>query len=218
MIHICYSGSLDGFDPNLKSCKKSFFKRWFWTFNNNNVDSSTRSGYYFIKAIAVLKRKNLISPEMIQVKWWGKIDKLNQEQINLEGINDFFTIDGYLPKQKSLEKLASADVLFLPLEKTNSSEHRTLFIPGKVFEYLETRKPILALCEDSDCKEILIESGLGICVEPDNIENICSAILKILNDINFLSEIKPNFELIEKYSFKVKTNELVKIFNELEND
>jgi glycosyltransferase involved in cell wall biosynthesis len=217
MIRICYSGSLDGFDPNLKSSKKSLIKRWFWTFKNNNVDSSTRSGYYFIKAIAMLNEKRLISPKQIHVEWWGKINPLNQKQINQENLNDYFTIKNYLPKAESLKKIKNADILFLPLEKTNSSEHRTLFIPGKVFEYIETQKPILALCEDSDCKEIITKSGLGICVEPDNIVDISNVILKIVSDIGFLMEIKSNLEYIENYSFKVKTKELAEILNELEN-
>jgi len=217
MIHICYSGSLDGFNPNYKFGKKSFFKKCFWTFKNNNIDSSTRSGYYFIKSIAKLNEKGLISPKKIQIEWWGKIDSLNQKQIDNEKLNDYFVINKYISKQDSLNKLKNADLLFLPLEKSNSPEHKTLFIPGKLFEYLETKKPILALCEDSDCKEILIKSGLGICVEPDNIEKISNTILKIINDVDFLTEIKPNIDFIENYSFKVKTNELVEIFNELEN-
>jgi glycosyltransferase involved in cell wall biosynthesis len=215
MIHICYSGSLDGFDPNLKSSKKSLFKRWFWTFKNNNVDSSTRSGYYFIKAIAMLNEKRLISPKQIHVEWWGNINPLNQKQINQENLKDYFTIKNYLPKAESLKKIKNADILFLPLEKTKSSEHRTLFIPGKLFEYLATKKPVLALCEDSDCKEILEQSGLAICVSPDEIDHISEAIFKIINDVDYLSTKKGNEDFIQQFSFWEKTKQLAKILDEL---
>lgn len=214
MIKICYSGSLDGFQPGPKGSKFLQLKKWFWTFKNNNVDSSTRSGYYFIKAIAELKRKDLIHPEDIKIEWWGKIDKINQMQIDQQGVSEFFTIDGYLPKQKSLERLANADVLFLPLEKTNSKNHRTLFIPGKLFEYLGTGKPILALCEDSDCKEILELSGLGICVSPDNVNEMTQIILRMLNDDNYLSDKKGNDDYIRQFSFEEKTKQLAEILNE----
>lgn len=214
-IVIAYSGSLDAYRPQLKTRFIKSLLQWFWTFKNNNIDSSTRTAHYLIQAVKVLKKKYGISPQQLQIQLWGKIDAQNITSANKEEVEEFFSFSGYMPKQESLKKLQQADLLFLPLERASVKGNKTLFIPGKLFEYLHARKPILALCEDSDCKEILMKSGLGICIQPDNFEEVASFLNSIIqNDIQ-LSNMKPNEDFIETFSFVNKTKELAKVLNDV---
>ncbi len=212
---IAYSGSLDGFQQAASGSGFSRIKSYFWTFRNASVDASTRSGFYFIQAVAILKKKFGITPNQLQVKWWGLIDKVNQQQIKQYDVTEYFEIGGYMNKEASIKKLAAADMLFLPLEKTASKNHRTLFIPGKLFEYLKTGKPILALCEDSDCKQILQESGLGIFAKPDNPEEIADCLYHCLTHKEEIMALKPNAEYIQQHSFVQKTRQLAEFIHEL---
>ncbi|MBU7577261.1 MAG: hypothetical protein KAF40_04295, partial [Flavihumibacter sp.] len=177
-LTIAYGGSLDSYEPRHESKLTRSILQWFWTFRNTTVDSSTRSGYYFIKAVALLQTKYGVKPSQLQVQWWGLIDSKNQEQVNRSGVSDFFHIEGYLSKASSLQKLSQADCLFLPLEKSTSTDHGPLFIPGKLFDYLKVGKPILALCDESDCKAIIEQSGLGIFAKPDDPEMIAAALIQ----------------------------------------
>lgn len=95
---IAYSGSLDGFQQVKAESGLSRIKSYFWTFRNASVDASTRSGFYFIQAVAILKQKFGITPNQLQVKWWGLIDKLNQKQIDQYDVAEYFEIGGYLNK------------------------------------------------------------------------------------------------------------------------
>jgi glycosyltransferase involved in cell wall biosynthesis len=212
---IAYSGSLDAYQPATNRNLLSGFKQWFWTYKHDTVDSSTRSAYYLIKAIGILKAKFNITPEQLQCNFWGKIHPLNALQSEQEGVSEFFKFEGYLNKELSLRKLNEADVLFLPLEISNTPGIGTLFIPGKLFEYLHAAKPILALCEASDCRTILETSGLGICTNPDNPEKIAEMINKMLNDAEFLNQFQGNSDYISTFSFKNKTEELAQVFNSL---
>lgn len=212
---IAYSGSLDAYDGNKFKKHLSNILKWFWTYKNNTVDSSTRSAYYLIKAVRILKDNYNIQPNQIGFQFWGNIDTLNKTQSEKEGVADFFEFGGYLSKLESLNRLAEADMLFLPLEKSNTSEIGTLFIPGKLFEYLNTGKPILGLCETSDCKMILENSGLGICCAPDNSKEIAQTLYNIIiNQIN-IKLIKANQTYIQSFSFIKKTEELAKVFDKL---
>jgi glycosyltransferase involved in cell wall biosynthesis len=212
---IAYSGSLDGYKPKLKTKFIKTILQWIWTFKNNNIDSSTRTAHYLIQAIKVLKQKYSISPNQLQIHLWGKIDQENISSAAKEDVSEFFIFSGYLPKQESLNKLQQADLLFLPLERASIKGNKTLFIPGKLFEYLHTRKPILALCEDSDCKDILKKSGLGICIEPDNFEEVASFLNTIIHDSSIIKNIQANEEFIETFSFVNKTKELAKVLNDV---
>ena len=214
-LQIAYSGSLDAFDPNHTAGFAKCLKQWFWTFKNDTVDSSTRSAYYLIQAVQLLKSEYGVTSDQLQLKFWGHINPLNNSQVINSGLSDFFDISGYLPKSESIVSLSQADMLFLPLEKSNVQGRGTLFIPGKLFEYLNSYKPILALCEPSDCRDILIQSGLGICINPDRPIEIAQKILEFITDKSLLEKYKPNKRYISDFSFRNKTFELSEIFRRL---
>jgi glycosyltransferase involved in cell wall biosynthesis len=48
--------------------------------------------------------------------------------------------------------------------------------PGKLFEYLATGKPVLALCGPGEVERMVTELGAGLCVAPDDIDAIDSAL------------------------------------------
>jgi glycosyltransferase involved in cell wall biosynthesis len=214
-LHISYSGSLDGYQPRSSSRFLRTLKDWFWTYKHNTVDPSTRSAYYLVKAVRILKERHAVKPGDLQFDFWGNINPLNGVQAEKEGVSGFFRISGYLPKTDSLERLAASDMLFLPLEKSNVKGQGTLFIPGKLYEYMNSGKPVLGLCEDSDCRHILEQSGLGICVEPDNVEQIAEVLLKYIRNRHLLKEIRPNRDYISGFSFRNKTSELAAVLRDV---
>jgi glycosyltransferase involved in cell wall biosynthesis len=216
-LSISYSGSLDGYQPHSSNRILKTLKNWFWTYKHDTVDSSTRSAYYLVKAVRVLKERHSVRPEDLQFDFWGNINPLNEMQAKKEGVSEFFRFSGYLPKPESLKRLSESDMLFLPLEKSNVKGQGTLFIPGKLFEYMNSGKPVLGLCEPSDCRYILEQSGLGICVEPDNVEQIAGVLHKYILDRQLLDAIKPRQDYISGFSFRNKTSELAEVLRIVEN-
>jgi glycosyltransferase involved in cell wall biosynthesis len=51
-------------------------------------------------------------------------------------------------------------------------------LPVKMFSYMACAKPIL-LCAEGEAKKILEDSGAGLPVEPENVEQLKEAILKL---------------------------------------
>ncbi len=213
-LRIAYSGTLNGYDPEQQK-GKSNWTSWFWTYKYDQVDDSTRTGYYFIKAVDLLNKNGSIRPGDLLVDWWGMIHPLNKRQVESYGLQDYFTIDGYISKQESLDRLASADLLFLPLEKARKKGHRTLFIPGKLYEYLKTGKPVLALCEPSDCRDILERSGLGLFARPDDPEHIAETLYDLITHPGKLKSLRPDINYVNSFSFREKTRELAEILHKL---
>lgn len=216
MLSIGYSGSLNSFAPKKgMNVISRFINNYFWTYRNSNIDSSTRSGYFLIQAVKLLNEKGLIQPGELVISLWGDIHPGNASQVDENKVGAYFSIEGYLPKEESLKKLACSDLLFLPLEKSAIPGSKTLYIPGKLFEYLNTGKPILALCESSDCKDILLASGMSICIEPDDVESIANTILDLVRNKEKLETYRPDINYIESLSFRNKTRELAGIFDHL---
>ena len=212
---IAYSGSLDARQIKSSNRLLKAVKNLFWTYKHDTVDPSTRTAYYLIQTVKVLKNTYGILPEELCIDLWGNIHPLNIQQSKEAGVFEYFKFNQYLPKDQSLMRLGQADILFLPLEKSNVKGQGNLFIPGKLFEYLHAKKPILALCEPSDCREIIEKSGMGICIEPDQPELIAKCLFPIVKNKNLLLGLKPNDEFIETFSFKNKTKELIAVLNKL---
>jgi len=98
----------------------------------------------------------------------------------------------FVSQKEALSFMEEADLLLLPwTDRFN--------IPGKVFEYLATGKPILAICSpDSEVARIIRETASGWCANPDD----GSAIQRALTDICVSGGKYPfqrNWEAIRRY-------------------
>jgi glycosyltransferase involved in cell wall biosynthesis len=99
---------------------------------------------------------------------------------------------GYVPRSMSLALQDSADVLVLVTGTTPSS------IPHKLFEYLGARRPILHLGHEGAADRILIETGAGVTVNPDDPVSIEHELGRIAR-CEIIAEYSP--QAINRYSY-----------------
>jgi len=217
MLTIGYAGNLQGWDPraNEKSKILRALRDWTWSYQPRNLDASSRSGYYLFQGLQAFSSKYPSLLDSIRIKLWGRIRRLNQEQVNEYELTSLVEIGGYLDRSESYKKLLSCDVLFLPLE-SSGRDQRPLFIPGKLYEYLRTRKPVLALAEESDCVEILRESGLGIICSPFDSEHIADTLAYLVSNKRELPNLyAPNNDVIERFSFEHIVRGMAGVFDDV---
>jgi glycosyltransferase involved in cell wall biosynthesis len=211
-ITIAYAGTLR-FENEIKKTASfgNRLKSWFWTYQRNSFYAQTRSALPLFTTISKLGEEK----QALTCHLWGDIDLKNQMLSQRLGVESSVIIEGYLPKDETVRKLKEADILYLPLE-LNPPQHQTLYLPGKLFEYLWLGKPILAFAEDSDCKDILIESGLGMVFSPFETDEAADFLRKILlGDIDISRRFKANSSFINSFSFDRKAKELAALFDQL---
>jgi hypothetical protein len=211
---IGYSGSLAFSDGTAKQRRGFALRDWLWTYNHHVTDPSTRSAYFLFRALKTLKEKYEVTPAQIRVELWGSIDARNRQLAQQLGISEFVQIDGYLPKQQSLERNRNCDMLFLPMESA-TEEGRPLFIPGKAYEYMKAGKPILALAGPCDCLDILAPSGLLLAFDPHASDAIAEQLFSLISDRTQLSRFVPDEDYINRYSFRNITGKLAGIFDDV---
>lgn len=92
----------------------------------------------------------------------------------LEQSFDFFHFHGSLPQREVLSKQVGADALFL----IGPANYQTTgHIPGKLFEYLGARRPILYLGQQNDdVMRLIQETHAGICLARNNPEQQLEAL------------------------------------------
>lgn len=127
------------------------------------------------------------------------------------GIQDIVEEQGPVSHTKAIELMQSADVLYLPVSR---GIYETASIPGKLFEYIGSGRPILAVVpEESEVASILAEIGGAFCVEPGNLQKLITsieALCKMKND-SFFTERRS--DVIEQFTRKSLTKKLADLFD-----
>ncbi|MGB0891150.1 MAG: glycosyltransferase family 4 protein [Flavobacteriaceae bacterium] len=147
----------------------------------------------------------------IEVKLIGKIaeevetslDRLPKEIINRVG---------YVSHEKVKNYQQKSQVLLLAVNKVPSAKG---IITGKIFEYLQAKRPILAIGpKDGDLAEILSETNSGIIVDFKDKNQLKQEIIKLYSKFKN-GNLKVNSKNIEQYHRKELTKKLSEVIKEL---
>ncbi len=142
----------------------------------------------------------------LEIKLIGKVSQEVLDTISSFKLNQFVNNLGYLTHQKAIENQKKSQVLLL-IEI--DSEQTKSIIPGKLFEYLVSDRPIIAIGpKDSDFQEILENTNSGIFFEYSEKEKLKKSILEYYN-LYLDKNLKSNAINLEQYSRKNLTEKLV---------
>lgn len=123
-----------------------------------------------------------------------------------------FKVNQYMEHDQLVREYQSSACLLLLL---NDSRNAKGHIPGKLFEYLATRTPVLVLGpENGDAAVIAKESGTGFVAGPSDEKAIEEAIFQVYHLFKTQKTITPA-ESIEHFSRESLTRKLVKLLNNI---
>lgn len=169
--------------------------------------SSTRKPDNFINAIRKLIDENKIDERLIEVIFAGSsLDRFLPDYPFIDNV-------GYI-EHSNLENLRNKSHLLLLLQDSSISTIGDY--SGKIFEYIASGIPILAITNPNSVVVNLVNSTkTGITVDSDVI-SISRIILKLYNNfINCDLDFAPNWDEVNRYSRAVSTKKLIDIFNRL---
>ncbi|RLD15754.1 hypothetical protein DRI50_03500, partial [candidate division KSB1 bacterium] len=148
-------------------------------------------------AIAELLNEGVLKPKAVYFDFIGTVARELRniheliEKLNLTEVVRFLPP---VPFAESLRTMYQADCLLLIQPGTD------LQIPAKLFEYMFTRKPILAISEPKSATEqAILEGQLGIFAPAGDVAQIKNAIIKCLEIIN--QKIEPNEAYIQQFDY-----------------
>lgn len=146
----------------------------------------------------------------IQIILVGKEEPFVKNLIEENRLNDVVIIVPYLPHKECLTYLLGADILFL-----NTMQN---YVPGKVFEYVRSGKPTLALVpENTTVAEIVNSTQSGVVIDPSETEKIQNMILKMYEQYKKGELVlkRKDDSVIYQYERKHLTGKLAEIFDRL---
>ena len=112
------------------------------------------------QAIGGLFKEGKISSHDLIVNFYGYGSTYLKSLIRKYNLDDIIKNKGYVSFKESIEIQKNSNILLL-LSWNNRLDQAT---PGKLFEYIGMKKPILAICYPGEIKEILDKTGTGIII------------------------------------------------------
>ena len=161
--------------------------------------------------------KELVSEDQefakdLQLKLVGTVSEAVVRSIKEHGLEKHLNLIGYVSHKDANELQRSAQVLLLI--EINSEETKGI-IPGKVFEYLAAKRPIIGIGpQDWDVNEIIKETSSGNSFEYSDHENLKAQILKYYEEYK-QGNLSITSKNIEKYSRRNLTASLAKLIKEV---
>lgn len=112
----------------------------------------------------------------LKIKLLGQIDIKVQESIIKSGLESNLLNLGTVNRKVALQEISNSWILLLPLNKADNVNGR---IPGKFFEYIRAKRPIISFGPHStDVNNIMQEYNLGINIDYSETEMLAHFILE----------------------------------------
>ena len=134
-------------------------------------DVLTRSHSYLLRAVEELVEE---SPELRSVLEVNLVGLLS-DRVRATLPKGLVRAHGYLPHPETVALLRSSDLLFLPMHDL-AEGRRARIVPGKTYEYLASRRPILAAVPEGDARDLLLEAGNASVCRPTDVAGMAKAI------------------------------------------
>jgi glycosyltransferase involved in cell wall biosynthesis len=132
-----------------------------------------RSPVPLLKAIAVAIAAGTVDRSRFRLRFLGQIGHasfdLSQAARDLH-LEEIIEVVPRVPREESLQAMRSASCLLL------LQPGHTVSVPGKLYEYLASGRPILAIAEEGETADIVRRSGVGVSVTPGDEPGMVNAL------------------------------------------
>ncbi len=166
----------------------------------------------FFAALSELKKDKLIDCNQVNIvlRATGH-DGIFEPMLRDYGIDDIVFLAPSISYRDALIEQLSVDGLIL-FQAANCNHQ----IPAKLYEYLRTRKPILALTDPlGDTAGVLKESGVSEITPLDDKAGIIDAMKKFLQRLSNDTVTQPTDGFVEKYSRRVSAKHLGRLLDQI---
>jgi glycosyltransferase involved in cell wall biosynthesis len=145
----------------------------------------------------------------LQIKLVGKVDVFVKEQIAAYGLATYLHQIAYLPHNEVIKEQQRSRVLLLLVNRTKNAKG---ILTGKIFEYMASQTPIIAIGPvDGDLAAIINKTESGLISDFDDEEQLEKNILYYFEN----NLPRQNKQQVNKFSRKELTGQLCKLLDGL---
>jgi len=161
------------FQPEVRS---SLYRRCLGIRQRPNELFETHSPRFLFEALTSIFQDQPELRKTIEMVIAGPGKEKVETLIERAGLGDNVRHLGWIPHSASLELIRRSHAACLTLAR---GEESAGWIPSKLFPYMASGTPVLALVPEGDAARIVRETACGFVVAPDNVDQIKSALLQL---------------------------------------
>lgn len=168
----------------------------------------------FLEALALLERRGVLRTSDVVLRFVGRFGQDVLDMMAASPFADSIHNLGYVPHHESIAWLLRSNVLLLIVDEAPES---AAIVPGKVYEYLGTKRAVLALApHGSAIAELVQQTQAGISVPQSDVEGIANAIAAMFDRWKQgLPLAQPHSGAIEQYERKHAAFQLAQLLTTL---
>lgn len=200
----------NGFDQDPQAGPTSIPLSSEFTLTHVGIIGANRNEHQLWKALGELTHDNEEFRKDLKVKLIGQVDQSVLRAINENGLQNHVEIVPYLPHDQVLQAQQSSQVLLLLINNTPNAKG---ILTGKLFEYLASGRPILAIGpEDGDAARILTENNAGTTIDFEDKNKMKEVIADLFQ--RYLGNNLPNMQIdARRYSRRNLAGEYAELLN-----
>ena len=171
-----------------------------------------RNPHAFWKALKEAMTRNTALAGKVKVKLIGPVDfsvRSSVEEMGLQNVTEFIE---YVPHTQAVKWQQQAQIVLLVI---NNSPNAKTIIPGKLYEYLGSGRPLLAIGpRDSDSAKVIEMTKGGVVHEHDDVAGLTNRILDYFN-LYQQGKLNGNAEGIQRFTRKHLAADFAKVLTSL---
>ncbi len=202
-------------DTDFASFNKAYHYGSAFTLTYTGAMYGRRKPDKVFEAVRKLIDMGSIDPKRFRIRLIGGLDRDKIDGfIEEQKLGDIVTLHGYMPHKEAIDMMIQADVLLLLIGKGRGAMN---FASGKIFEYINCNRPILAVVpEVGAAANIIRETRSGIVCETSSVDAIAEGILELYQRWENKDLVRePDWEAIGKYHRRELTRQLASAFDSL---
>ncbi len=164
---------------------------------------------YFLEAFKKITVERPDIASKIELHFVGHLRKENQRLMKKLKLEEFVKDFGYMNHDEAVRKVLSSDVLWFMIGRKKSID---AILPGKMYEYFGSGKPVIACVPEGAAKSAAIEYGASFITEPEDVNAIKETIFKIYQLYINKQLPSPDTNFIDKHRRDLLTETLIKQF------
>ncbi|MBF8248632.1 MAG: glycosyl transferase, group 1, partial [Bacteroidetes bacterium] len=200
----------NGFDPEDYPKSDALDKKKFTVAYTGSMYGK-RNPQTFLRAVEELVSEKKVSEKRITLKFIGRFGSEVQSMFEKTPLRRAVETVSYLPHAQSIAELLRAHALLLVVDEAKESGE---IVPGKVFEYVGAKRPIIALAPEGAIAQLIKETKTGYVAHNQDIAAIKAAFLECYR--NFLyhrKTFRPNRGAVKRYERREATRQLARLLD-----
>lgn len=158
------------------------------------------------KALKEIQKANLDLFKKIRVDLIGNTDHEVKREIDYYNLNESVELRDFIPHKEAISEMMSSHVLLLLINDTPNSQG---ILPGKLFEYLGSGRPILCIGpKTGDIKTLMDEYKHTYYIGYEEVDKCKESIIKLVSEVYKTADIDTNRftrkELAKKYALLIE--------------